>query len=168
MTISNQDVYDRMGVLDSAMSTWAEAENLWLRAHENFKQGYLDAIYPSLIIKMTEGMDMGIQQMNTAFRALSQVYDQYASNPKFVSQYNDRIEMLGIIQEEIQTHMQDLQKVMTVNSDIAPDSYNRFHPEYSDRFKQGDARVQELVEFLEQTKVIMQSAIPSQRPKAKM
>tara|TARA_R110002110_G_scaffold415857_2_gene658546 strand:- start:32801 stop:33337 length:537 start_codon:yes stop_codon:yes gene_type:complete len=166
--ISNQAVYQRMDILSRAMGTWREAEKKWLKAHSHSKAGHLDAIYPALLNKIAVEMTVGIKKINTAFRDLASDYAHYSINKKFMSQYKDRIEMIEVLQEDLNTYMSDLKKCMTTHLAAGSSGFPQLNPAYREGIRHGGDIVIELQASLEQTKLTMQQALTSRVNRARM
>lgn len=106
-----------------------------------------DSLYPMRVIKVSQDLLEGILAYCKAAKALASDYDQFCQDPRFVKDYQVRIDYIDIIQEELTMAMSTLKEKL------------KGIPFYVVGIKNGEQQIQALLEKLTATKQIMTLAI---------
>jgi len=115
---------------------------------DDSKPGSLgDSIYPMRVAKVSQDLTEGTLAYCNAAKELAGDYSKFCKDPRFVKDYQVRIDYIEIIQEELTTAISALKEKLT---NI---------PFYEEGLKNGETQINRLLEKLSTTKDIMQLAI---------
>lgn len=148
-----QLAYDRIEEFTKDHTRYEEAMKLFNKmvSSDSKPGGEKQGLYPMGLIKVSQEIHDGTLAYCKAAKLLASDYAKFSKDPTFCKRYNERIEYIDIIKEDLAAAMQTLhEKLANV-------------PIYAQNLVDGDAVIKNLNTRLDATKQFMQASVQKEQ-----